>query len=450
MLEELEIGWMENLEKVWPNNQIADEEPLPELIEFRLECCKKIRYVLPLSMSKRLQRLKKLKIDNCELVEEIFEPQLPVSPERFPSSSVAQAENVITLKFPQLTKLSLRDLPNLKSFYHGTHTISFPSLKKGLKVCDCDKVKVLFASNFPETSGNKQQENLIQLPLFCLDKESFINLEEFSFGATETVDGMKEIWHAYGPGHNMKEYFPALKAVELKVHIKDMAQSYLKSLPNLECLKVRIYGYGGPGVGGDDEHEHELNPSSSLALLADRSRSTELSLDRVKELRYLWKDREGIFQNNIGDHGFINLVKLDVYGCRGMVKLVTPSVAKSMLLVHLQQMNISWCYNLEEIIDADGEGEVVKAESICFPKLKHLELSTLKKLESFSSSGNYTFQFPSLQTVQLNDCPNMKMFSPADPSTPSCFKVIFGRKERYSSNSLNKTVQEMLKLEEAY
>ncbi|OMO88089.1 hypothetical protein CCACVL1_08556 [Corchorus capsularis] len=100
----------------------------------------------------------------------------------------------------------------------------------------------------------------------------------------------------------------------------------------------------------------------------------------------------------------------------------------------------------------DGEGEVVKAESICFPKLKHLELSTLKKLESFSSSGNYTFQFPSLQTVQLNDCPNMKMFSPADPSTPSLFKVIFGPifggKERYS-RSLNRAVQQMFEKQES-
>ena len=122
-----------------------------------IEGCSSLKSVFPTSVAKTLMQLEKLEIKDCATVEEI----------------VAKAEGIETTTlfvFPQLT-LELQNLPELKSFYSGNHTLEWPSLK-GLRIQKCDKLKI-FGSNkssVEETNGLSHHASLILQPLFFVEK----------------------------------------------------------------------------------------------------------------------------------------------------------------------------------------------------------------------------------------------------------------------------------------
>ncbi|XWS42673.1 hypothetical protein CRYUN_Cryun16bG0034300 [Craigia yunnanensis] len=463
MLEHLTIIWLKNLEKLWPKQ--LDEDSFSKLIYFELENCDKLLNVFPLSMLTRLQRLNELIIWGCNLLEEIFESQQEgsstaihsLSPELFQSSLVQ--EN-ITFGFAQLTYLTLGVLPKLKSFFHKVHTTNWPSLKEMI-VHGCNNVEI-FASeylSFPKTGGKDQQEIPIQWPLFWINELTFPNLQKLTFGWN---DGMKEILH----GQRLaSDYFCKLKVLRLRWYPQQIAifPSYLfqlLSLPNLERLEIaqcyfKEMVFQSESVGGEEK------PASASMVL---SWLTELCLVDLEELMYLWKE-ENRFQNlrilsvescpklksNLVPSSvfFQNLMTLEVQRCPGIIKLVTHSTAKS--LVKLREMRISDCEKLEEIIEgSDGGHDEVKDE-ISFPQLDLLKLTRLSKLESFCSSGNHTFVFPSLTTVVVQDCQKMKMFSQGGLNTPMLHKVLlqsneWGDEEHWIwEGSLNSTMQQLFK-----
>ncbi|XP_052877121.1 uncharacterized protein LOC108471365 isoform X2 [Gossypium arboreum] len=140
---------------------------------------------------------------------------------------------------------------------------------------------------------------------------------------------------------------------------------------------------------------------------------------------------------------FQNLIILEVRECDGIIKLITHSTAKS--LVHLKEMSILNCKMIEEIIEGGDKND---QDEIIFPQLNSLELESLPKLESFCSSWNYTFGFPSLQTVIVEDCPKMKIFSQGHSNTPMLNEVEFHwsrcYEERWESD-LNSTIRQFFR-----
>ena len=121
---------------------------------------------------------------------------------------------------------------------------------------------------------------------------------------------------------------------------------------------------------------------------------------------------------------FQNLTTLTVCGCRGMINVLTSSTARS--LVRLRQMMIYSCVMITEIVaDEDDEGDNYAAKNeIVFSELKELLLWNLESLTSFSCSGNNcAFKFPSLETLVVEDCPNMNIFSRGELSTPKLHQV---------------------------
>ncbi|XP_022718918.1 uncharacterized protein LOC111277046 isoform X2 [Durio zibethinus] len=444
MLKSLSISSMKNLERLWPN-QLA-EQSFPKLSYFDLRSCDKLVNVFPSSMLTRLERLEELIIRDCELVEEIFEPQQA-------DGSTATAP----FEFSRLTSLKLTRLPRLKSFSHKMYALNCPSLKE-MEVRECHKVEILFG--FRETDGAKSEHELVPI------QQSLISVNKFTFPALQQLtlgwnDGMKEIWHCSAQQQQLlaSHYFSKLKVVTLCGFPEQLAifPSYLLQLlsfPNLETLEIREAYFKeifpSDGVG-------EENPASAWVLL---SRLTALRLDNLHELMHLWKEKEGFqnlrilnvercpkLKNNLvpSTVSFKNLVTLEVARCDGIIKLVAYSTAKG--LVQLKEMKIRSCENIEEITQGSGDDEDEAKDEISFPQLNLLVVIGLPKLESFCSSGNYTFGFPSLVTVILQNCPKMKMFSQGDLNTPLLHKVQlqqWGKKERWEGN-LNSTVQQLFK-----
>ncbi|OMP03330.1 Disease resistance protein [Corchorus olitorius] len=294
-----------------------------------------------------------------------------------------------TVVFPELRQLKLKYLSKLKSFY---------SVSSG-----CDEAS---------SSNSISIENLpTHEDRYLFDKKSmFPNLEELTLDGHS--NGIKDISHVGDAQLLASQHFRKLKVVRLESSFEELLPAlsqFLMSLPDLEWLNI------------DPVLPFALKPSDGLKL-----------------------------GNNIlvpSSVSFQNLVTLVVSDCHKIKKLITPSTAKT--LVQLQKMIISSCLNLKEIMQGgDSEDGEVKDENetICFPQLKELTLSSLREFKSFCSSENYKFQLPSLTTIILSRCPRMEMFSQGDSYTSSLCKVEFFDSihnrvvKELSSGSLNNTI----------
>ena len=129
-----------------------------KLRTINIEGCSSLKSVFPTSVAKALTQLENLEIKDCATVEEI----------------VAKEEEIKTttlFEFPKLTTLKLQNLPELKKFYPGNHTLESRSLKD-LHIKKCDKLKI-FGSNkssVEETNGLAHHASLILRPLFFVKK----------------------------------------------------------------------------------------------------------------------------------------------------------------------------------------------------------------------------------------------------------------------------------------
>ena len=97
-LEELDISNLDNLEKIWHNDFIADSFGRLKILS--IESCQKLQNVIPCKMMKRLSSLQILKIVACDSVEEVFDLE-----------AINNSEESLDL---QLRELCLGNLKNLK------------------------------------------------------------------------------------------------------------------------------------------------------------------------------------------------------------------------------------------------------------------------------------------------------------------------------------------------
>ena len=154
-------------------------------------------------------------------------------------------------------------------------------------------------------------------------------------------------------------------------------------------------------------------------------RLTTLHLSKMPKLKHLWKENSqqgrGI-QNLESLHVsycsrlkklvpssmcFRNLYTLIVSECHGLISLATSSTVKS--LVQLKELGLYGCKRMREIVTNEGEGEA--GDEICFNQLKYLPLYDLPTLGSFFHLGNRTIKFPSLGSLYVVRCPELKIFS---------------------------------------
>ena len=154
----LELSNLKKLKHVW-STDTQGIITFAKLRTLKIDDCSSLKSVFPISVVKALMQLETLQIDDCAMVEEI----------------VAKEEGIETTTlfvFPQLTTLTLQNLPELKSFYPAKHISEWPSLRS-LTIERCNKLMKIFGSNkssMQETNGVGHYASLIQQPLFFIEK----------------------------------------------------------------------------------------------------------------------------------------------------------------------------------------------------------------------------------------------------------------------------------------
>ena len=156
----LYIAHLPKLQCIW-NNNAGEIHSFQDLHTVRALDCPNVKSIFPHYMARSLGKLKFLEIVSCGVEEIIsYEEGLQIVPE---------------FEFPQLTKLVLVRLPQLKRFYPGKQTVEFPKLKY-LKVYECDNIEIFSSESesVEEEFSEGDQPDGSQQPLMSAEKVCFL------------------------------------------------------------------------------------------------------------------------------------------------------------------------------------------------------------------------------------------------------------------------------------
>ncbi|KAL5756997.1 hypothetical protein ACOSQ2_021743 [Xanthoceras sorbifolium] len=397
-LQEIRINYMENLKTIWQNQLIESVRYCPKLSKVSLYDCQNLGSLFPASIAKSLLQLEELIVNSCGIKEIVAKEGVEESAARF--------------IFPQLTSLHFYNLENLRCFYPDNHTTEWPKLNE-LKVRCCEKIDLF---NFRKNDEEGQLDVRGQQPLFLVDL-AFSNLENLTISRNH----IKMIWQSQFPVH----LFPKLQFLK----VRDDESSFLplgilERFHNFKKLKLKSSWY------------KEIFLYEEIKKHAETFRQIKsLYLSGLRNLKQIWKEDSKMdlilqkleFLEVASCRSLIilmppsacfeNLKVLKVAHCDRLLSLVAASTTKS--LMRLEELSICDCQEMTEIIANEGdemEGEIV------FSNLKSLELERLTNLTSFCSVS-YTFNFPMLEKLTMEECPNMKFFSLGVLSTPNLQEV---------------------------
>ena len=221
------------------------------------------------------------------------------------------------------------------------------------------------------------------------------------------------------------EKLSKLKIVKLiSLHHKGL--HFLKRLRQLETLVVE----GGSiqvlfsleGLVGEEQFvlvKHlELSDLYNLKHIWKSNQHSPLNQSLLRHLETLRvQGCNNLINIAPSSSSFKNLSTLHVRHCKGMVNLVTASTARTM--VHLTEIQVTNCSKMKEIVAMDTTAE---NETICFDKLKSLQLHFLPTLTSFCSA-DHAFSFSSLERLLIHDCYRFMTFSGGSLSTPKLRRI---------------------------
>ncbi|XP_057999399.1 disease resistance protein At4g27190-like [Hevea brasiliensis] len=108
------------------------------------------------------------------------------------------------------------------------------------------------------------------------------------------------------------------------------------------------------------------------------------------------------------------LTTLIVDGCGNLNYLFTSSIVGS--LAQLKTLEICECKSMEEVIIAEGEGEMMS--KMLFPKLHSLKLKGLPRIVRFCTAN--LIECPSLKVLRADNCPHLHAFLSTCTSKMDC------------------------------
>ncbi|XP_076933432.1 putative disease resistance protein At5g05400 [Bidens hawaiensis] len=153
----------------------------------------------------------------------------------------------------------------------------------------------------------------------------------------------------------------------------------------------------------------------------------ELSIVRCNAMEEVFETKE-INDNNISGcssstatmknsivYKLSNLKTLKVSACDSLGNIFTFSTLES--IKKLETLEISMCKAMKVIVKEEY-GEAMNKDVVIFPKLKSIQLGGLPNLVGFFLGMNIDFQFPLLDHVGIDGCPQMIVFTSGWSTTP--------------------------------
>ncbi|XP_039172250.1 disease resistance protein RPS2 [Eucalyptus grandis] len=359
-LTRLTLSDLPRLRYIWNKNP-RRALCLQNLRVLKVKNCENLRFLFSFSMAKELQQIKEIEVASCKLLEELIDVQEEESDE---------APSINTIKFPQLTSLSLKELQNFKTFFYGTYHIHCPTLTR-LTISGCPKMMTF--SSFEE----KQQSidaplqkafgcinSNLSLPVFFNERVLFPSLEELKLSS---MCELKRIWHDQFLEQSSKLASLTLELCENLSHV--FPPNSIDRLQSLNEIKV----VGCPFL-------EALFESVSLNV-EERQKPLVLPTLKKVELLNLPRLRDISKSDYKVTSAFPSLMEVKVRRCHSLPYLFSSATAKT--LDKLALLDVSCCNNLRTVIVME-EGKVKTVKTVMFRQLSTLKIGDLENFISFS------------------------------------------------------------------
>ncbi|XP_011009071.1 PREDICTED: uncharacterized protein LOC105114269 [Populus euphratica] len=429
--------------------QLQQNGFLQRLESVRLSNCGDVRAPFPAKLLRALNNLRKVKINDCKSLEEVFE--------------LGEADEGCREEMPlqsSLTKIELRRLPELKCIWKGpTRHVSLqnlarldldsldkltfiftPSLARSLPkletldISDCGELKHIIREEDGEREIITESPCFPQLENITIEKcgkleyvfpvsvsPSLLNLEEMRI---LKAHNLKHIFYSVEGDALTTDgiiKFPRLSELDLSSRSNYSffgPKNLAAQLPSLQILKVN----GHKEVG------------SLSAQLQGLTNLETLCLQSLPDTRCIWKGTLEQMAAHGQQNGSLQRLKFVLVEDCGDIR--APFPAKLLPdLNNLRMVEIKDCKSLEEVFelgDLPGEGSSEEKELLSslttlglrrLPELKciwkgptrHVSLQNLARLD-LDSLDKLTFIFtpslarslPKLETLDISDCGELK------------------------------------------
>ncbi|KAI9127768.1 hypothetical protein K1719_000761 [Acacia pycnantha] len=446
-----------------------------------VKSCGFVRLV-PLHVLKSLNNLEELDVEDCDMLEIIFDfEDLNDYYKEMDSSSIVV----------QLKELKLWNLPKLKNVWSNNcqGNVSFPSLRN-ISVYKCESLTSIFPASIAKGMLCELERLAIRQcgvdVIVAKDQVSESVAVTFGFPRLTSLElsGLPNLRNFYPQKHTLE--WPQLKRLyiqccdELEIFEKEVScSSKIYEEENMLDSKYYLLSHGKvignlEGLALQGKEVEKIGSGQFLMYHFPKLKQLHLSFEK-KLSSLVWKsspnlgelELNGNFKKALGGDNVaaltarfpkltlrnisimgslspslvssLNLTHLDVSLLYRWTTLMTSSIAKN--LVHLTHLSVSYCSKMEEIITKQ-EGEDDGDKEIIFRKLEFLKFDHLQSLRRFCRH-NYSFKFLLLDQLIIEECPKFKTFSPGLIETPSLKSVQLGKdwKKHHEiwNTDLNKT-----------
>ncbi|KAM6555202.1 hypothetical protein CsatB_015964 [Cannabis sativa] len=410
-LEDLTIKKMD-IEMLWPEQLIISSTSsfyMQNLTSLKVGSCHNLKYLFSSSVAQKFVNLKKIKVEDCEGMEDIIRV-VDQPGEEESTHDHDQIERIDLL--PKLQSVELVGLSSLQTFCTATNSslcMVFPLLSK-LLIKDCSTMKAQATLSTQEPFFNK--------------KVSFPKLEDLTMMGT-----------------NIEKLWPD----QLMLSSSSSSSSYMQNLTTLELERcdnlkyVFSFSVAQKFVNLQSIRVKDCEAMEDIIRVVDQPGEEETThhnqmkrIDLFPKLEFLHLHGLSSLQkfSSAEKTSFPNLKVLTVQNCNKMKSLLSSAMARN--LVQLESLHVNECVKMEEVIVSDEEYSSSSSSSslggtnieaiIPFQKLEYLHLWSLPNLKRFCKGDN-CIECPLLSKMIVLGCPKLKEFmgdKRASSSSLSC------------------------------
>ncbi|KAF2307088.1 hypothetical protein GH714_024761 [Hevea brasiliensis] len=357
--------------------------------------CNALRSLFSFSMFKGLEKLEKVDVSSCKIMEEIV---------------VEEGEDDEKINLPKLRYLRLENLPQFISF--------------------CSRVKEATTSG-----GNKEieceDETETPMPLFSR-KVSFPNL---TILIVDGCDNLKNLLSLSSVVHlkrleicncKMMEEVMVKEGLEeeimSKVLLHQLESLKLENLPKLtrfctnnlvECpvlKKLRIQNCPQMRTFVSNYTTSNMASSREFGIINSALFDEKVAFPNMEQLEILNMDNlKMIWHSELHSDSFCKINALTVEHCEELIKIFPSTLLRG--LRNLQRLVIHNCDLLQEVFDLQ---ELIKMKESVAIQLRTLHISDLPKLKHvWNEDPLGLVLFDNLISVRVWNCPDLKIIFPA-------------------------------------
>ncbi|KAF2307116.1 hypothetical protein GH714_024930 [Hevea brasiliensis] len=426
-LEQLEILNMDNLKMIWHNKLHSDS--FCKINALTVEHCEELIKIFPSTLLRGLRNLQNLVIHNCDLLQEVFDLQGLIKMKEsvaiqlrtlhiysLPNLKHVWNEDPLGLVlFDNLSSVSVWDCPNLKFIFPASIAKNLPQLKT-LDIARSGLEEIVQNLNWVET--NMENQPMVSFPnltllivdgcdnlKILLSLSSVVHLERLQI---RNCKMMEEVMVKEGLEEEImsKMLLHQVESLELEnlPKLTRFCTSNLVECPVLEELRIKNCPQMRTFVS--NYTTSNMASSSELDIINSALFDEKIGFPNLEDIKLSGINVKMIWPNqHIESSLYIEkLTTLIVDGCGNLNYLFTSSIVGS--LAQLKTLEICECKSMEEVIIAEGEGEMMS--KMLFPKLHSLKLKGLPRIVRFCTAN--LIECPSLKVLRADNCPHLHAF----------------------------------------